>query len=199
MELVSPNLPADPNIYPGDEFCLNIRATNFITIDLVQFGLGFDPSIIEFLDEPDNPCVGQNLGGDFLFNGSRVDQGVINIIWTNPLGDASSLDDGDIFFKICFEALASPGECTSLLNLDGSVFNPPFFTTVQSAPSPTEFCVMDSIAFDLNQTEICIGCEMPTVSDLNICNSTGSFCFSSCGMSYPIYSEIELELSLIHI
>lgn len=191
IDIVSPNLPGDPNIYAGDKFCINFRVNNFVDISTVNFVINFDPNVVEFdPDVPINPAPGSNLGGEIAINDLRVDEGIMNISWIDAFGLTATLQDGDIFMTVCFEAATDAGgECSQLITIDGDIYNPSFPVLVQVGTDVTTACQMDSIIFNNANVEPCIECADPTVTDLQVCQSSGNVSFGACGPVFPIAVE----------
>ncbi len=196
IEIVSPNFP-DPNIYAGDEFCINFICTDLTNITLFQFSLGFDPNVISYIDNGNNPVAGPNaLNVTVSVNKDNVNQGKLPIIWQHDLAEATTLADGDIVMTAKFRA-DSPGDCSEAMPLGEFTNNPPFqtFATADynsADPLGSGVCGDIAVIFNPGEEDICIDCERVIVTNVGVCASTDKGCltFSSCGGAYPVDFEI---------
>ena len=197
MEIV-PDPASAPNIFPGDDFCLVFRAANFNSIEVFQVNIGFDPSILELIMDPNNPQVSAPLIGraEVNANTTEADKGILPLIWQTTLGTAETLDDGDALMTVCFEAQNKPGECSDIISLLPNASSTSFSTFATATYPDGSRCEDIEVILNPAQDKVNIGCERLTVSDVDICQSSGLLCFKSCGGTFPVDWELETSGSI---
>ena len=123
LEIV-PDPSSAPNVFPGDDFCINITAENFNMVEVFQLNFGFDPNILEFITGTGvvNPEIGTSLVGLAVADANTrdVELGILPIIFQQVLTTPITLADGEIIMTLCFEALDTPGECSAINSLPHS-------------------------------------------------------------------------------
>lgn len=192
MEIV-PDPSTAPNVFPGDDFCIVFRANNFVNIEVIQVNIGFDPTIIELIDDPNNPQVaaGQVGFAEVNANTTEADKGIMPLIWATFTGDPVTIADGDEVFTVCFEAEDKPGECSEIVSLPPTATSTGFTTFATATfPDGTQCSEIEVILNPTNDV-VKIGCERLSVSDVDICQSSGLLCFKSCGGTFPVEWELE--------
>ncbi|MEO1623664.1 MAG: T9SS type A sorting domain-containing protein [Bacteroidota bacterium] len=103
---------------PGEAFELEFALNNFVDIEGMQFTLSWEPSVL--MVDPDDRFIDVHFS-NMLFNLSP-EKGQLEVTW---FGDPLSMDDGEIFLKLNFEAVGSAGDQATFAFMDD--------------PTPTEF------------------------------------------------------------
>jgi gliding motility-associated-like protein len=89
---------------PGDTICIPVTVENFNNINIIQFEIYWNSSVLDYIevDNPGTPSV--NVVADFNLSGP-------NALKFIPLGfpiDGESLPDGTVLFEICFRIIGFP-------------------------------------------------------------------------------------------
>lgn len=105
----------------GETFCVAVTSQDFTNINSLDFDFGYDPDVLNFTGAQNFNTDMQTDGnlGPALF--SNLTPGVINFgTWetgdcldTDNLGTTLA-DDVDVLFELCFEAIGSYGEQTTI-------------------------------------------------------------------------------------
>ena len=192
IEIV-PDPGSAPNVFPGDDFCINITAENFNMVEVFQLNIGFDPTFMEFIPNASNPEIGSSIVSlaEVDTNPDDTELGLLPIIFQQSGIQSITLADGETVFTVCFEALDRPGECSDISTLPSSAIN--FgefetFATVRLADGTP--CNID-VNFNQDEEVIKIGCEQLSVSNLDVCQGSGCIEFGSCGGTFPVTYQLE--------
>ncbi len=94
---------------PGDNFWLECHVTGFQDVASFQYTFGFDPTVLMF-DQLDD--TGSPLTGAVENNLTEAATGNLGILWSNINGEGQSLGDGTEIFKLFFEVVGNPGDCS---------------------------------------------------------------------------------------
>ena len=81
----------------GDEVCLDLRATDFMSLTDLSFSLTYDPGVVTF-----NQVNNIGLAGLSISNISNPTPGVITFEWDSPTAGGESLTDGGVIASFCF-------------------------------------------------------------------------------------------------
>lgn len=110
-------LVEDATACTGDNFCVEVTAEDFTNINSLDFDFGYDADVLTFTGAQNFNAEMQAEGnlGPALFDGSTP--GVISFgVWETANGDCldpqnfgSTLDDGEVLFELCFEAIGAYG------------------------------------------------------------------------------------------
>lgn len=103
------------SVAPGQQFCINITATDFDSIVAMQYTMTWDTAVIQF----DNFSL-VDLPDPFNFGSNVLPQGAMTFSWnasqdtTNMNDPFESVPDGTVLYELCFTAIGEIGECTDL-------------------------------------------------------------------------------------
>lgn len=102
----------------GNTVCLPFSVQNFNDIQSIQFTIDFDPAIATY-----NRV--QGFGLPFLdandFNPASVASGQLLFFWSDDDNNLNSLNDGDVLFEVCFDAVGPLGSSTPVDITDNPV------------------------------------------------------------------------------
>ncbi|MDH3652584.1 MAG: cohesin domain-containing protein, partial [Saprospiraceae bacterium] len=96
---------------PGTEVCVGISVKGFNDISSMSSTIEWDASILS------NPRIsGLNLSGlaEGNFNLDQGANGMLSFVWFDPATDGITLADGSEIFEICFDAIGSLGQSTTV-------------------------------------------------------------------------------------
>ena len=88
--------------FPGDTVCIPVVVENFDSIQSIQLGFNFDPTVLRFIN-----VRNEALNDGFPFQSGPDD---IRYIWTDPLTLTADLPDGTTLLEVCLEIIGLPGE-----------------------------------------------------------------------------------------
>ncbi len=100
---------------PGSEVCVGISVQGFNDISSAASTIEWDPAILS------NPRIsGINLSGlaEGNFNLDQGANGMLSFVWFDPATDGITLSDGSEIFEICFDAIGSLGQSTTVVFSD---------------------------------------------------------------------------------
>lgn len=149
---------ADGAALPGDEVCVSVTAINFNDVTSYQFTLGFEPLNFNFTQ-----ITNINIPGATAANFNTAGAAGGFIFFENYSQDpGATMNDNDVMFDICFEAVGAPGDCSEItlqeIPLVGSA------TTggsngenVGIRVTPGELCVLYPEGFGLDISEVTAG------------------------------------------
>lgn len=175
------------DVFPGDQFCMEIEVENFEFVIGFQYTFAFDPTKLAFIDWFQN--MGTLTGGIFA-NTDRAENGILVFIWTNANSTGQTLPDGTSILNICFDVIGEPCACAPIgFNNDLAPQFP--MTEVNYQIDVMNQCSDSLLLIDGNQDFSCIQiqCLDLDIIDLGVCNSTSSsgrsISFSACGGTSP--------------
>src|SRR6187551_925173 len=95
---------------PGDTICIPVTVENFNLINIIQFEIYWNSSVLDYIEvtNPGTPSVNPN--SDFNLSGP-------NALKFIPLGfpiTGESLPDGTVLFEICFRVVGFPGSTSGV-------------------------------------------------------------------------------------
>ena len=174
-----------PEVFPGDQFCLELQVENFDFVISFQYTLSYDPTQFEFLSLQAIPGI---LLGPIAANVARSDEGLLVFIWANANAEGQTIADNTGVLNLCFEAIGEPG--TTDLCFNNDLAGVTAITEVNYQIDPTTTCSDSTIFLDGNDecTDMTIECLDLRFVNLSVCNSDqngGSIQFDVCGGSPP--------------
>jgi len=88
------------------EACIDIIANNFESLSDVQFSINWNPAILQFdsLDNNDD-ALDPNLG--VFYGMASVNNGILNVTWSDVEGDGHTLVDGTTLMTLCFTPIGA--------------------------------------------------------------------------------------------
>lgn len=97
------------NVLPGEKVCVEVSVKNFIDIETAQSGIVWDSLKLEYCGVDSFGLPGLNAN---LFNTTKVSSGELKFLWFDNTGsNPVTLDDGEVIFDVCFNALGEIGDC----------------------------------------------------------------------------------------
>lgn len=104
------------NVAKGDEICIDMAVDNFEGIETLQFSLGWNPTVLEFVRvEPINLRYLRVSN----FGDRDADKGLLRFTWYDEDGiNGETLADGTVIFRLCFKAVGEPGDSTAIVISD---------------------------------------------------------------------------------
>lgn len=157
---------------PGEIVCLPVTVDNFNDVSLMEFGVTWDPAVLEFSSlancnstlqlDCSLPLPNGNFG---FFNANTL-----QLSWINPFG-GDDLEDGAVLFELCFKVIGTQGQTSAV-----SFFKNP----IPSNPPKIEFRNSndDLIQTQLNNGSITVGNSVSVTIDIaekNVCQGD-TFC-----------------------
>ncbi|KAA3630586.1 MAG: hypothetical protein DWQ02_17870 [Bacteroidetes bacterium] len=136
-EAVVFNMPFE-NVPPGANVCLPLSVENFVNVASVQFTITWDPAVMTFDTIPPagvNPAF-PNLSQDFNF--FNPEPGVLTFSW-NSFTTGITLNDGEVYFEICFDVIGSLGDMSPVSIVGDPV---PIEVGDPSLPEPFQYGVV---------------------------------------------------------
>lgn len=89
---------------PGDTICIPVTVENFNNVNIIQFEIFWNSSVLDYLEVTNPGTNSINVNADFNLSGP-------NALKFIPLGfpiDGESLPDGTVLFEICFRIIGIP-------------------------------------------------------------------------------------------
>lgn len=114
---------ADEIANPGDQVCVAFSVENFVDIESIQFTIEWDESIIEYASIQSFGLPGLDI---FDFNLASTATGTAAFFWSDDDGNLNTLTDGDVLFEVCFDAIGTLGQ-TSTVSIVGTPVAIEFF------------------------------------------------------------------------
>ncbi len=157
---------------PGQVVCIPVTVDNFKDVSLMEFGVTWDPAILEFSSLNNcNSTLQLDCGlplpnGNFgLFNANTI-----QVSWINPF-NGDDLEDGAVLFEICFKIIGTQGQVSPV-----SFFSNPN----PSLPPKIEFRNSndDILQTQLNNGSVTVGNNVSVTIDIgekNVCQGD-TFC-----------------------
>lgn len=142
-------------VEPNTTTCFPMTVRNFENIQAITIEIGFDPSLFRL----NNIHLGPNATGNMSHSDNTSDKGTFILIFEGAL----TLNDGDILFNICLDAIGLPGNCSPLS------FEPILLPEFEIANTDDEILDVNYI----NST-ICIVAPNNMEAYINICSTTGN-------------------------
>lgn len=157
---------------PGEVVCIPVTVDNFNDVALMEFGVNWNPAVLEFSSlancnsglqlDCSLPLPNGNFG---FFNSSTL-----QFSWFNPFG-GEDLVDGSVLFEICFKIIGTQGQ-NSAVNF--------FSNPNPSLPPKIEFLDSndDPIQVQLNNGSVTVGNSVSVTIDIgekNVCQGD-TFC-----------------------
>ena len=127
---------ADVDAEAGQNVCVPVTVENFIDIESMSIGVTWDESIIDY-----DIATNLALPGTLQFNDTNASNGELAILWTDPLGNQNTLPDGSVLFEICFDAVGSVGEVSTINFEDLPDIGTGFEMEFSSFSNALPFCV----------------------------------------------------------
>ncbi len=108
FSFITPNISVDA----GQNICIPVTTSNFNTIASIQAGISWDSNVLSYTTLNEVSISGISL------NESDVATGELKLLWLIGLGDDPvTLDDGSTLFEVCFDAVGSDSE-SSTINIE---------------------------------------------------------------------------------
>ncbi len=175
-------------LLPGDEFFVECFVTGFTDVLTFQYSLNYNPNVIEFqsVDNTGSPLIGLVDGN---FTTAAQETGSLPLIWTNGNGEGQTLPPNTAIFKLFFEVIGDPDECSQWDINSSSVELEIAF----ELPDGTICAELVDINFGLTGGELCIECQdlYLTTNACGTTGSSGSIQFSACGGTAPYTYNVE--------
>ncbi len=102
---------AQENVDPGAEVCIDFKAKGFTSITTFGSTVEWNKDVIG------NPRIKSfNLDGlnESSFNLDQGANGMLSFVWLDNTTDGITLADGSVLFTICFDAVGTEGQATSI-------------------------------------------------------------------------------------
>jgi gliding motility-associated-like protein len=112
---------ADETVQPGDNFCLPVTVLNFENVASFSFGICYDETQLEFQSVTNvNSNLNQySVAGNFALPGQgQIPVGLLTTTWVEPSLTPVNLNDGEILFEVCFEAIGDDGNISDVTFCD---------------------------------------------------------------------------------
>ncbi len=190
------NITMPATVSVGQQFCAAFSVETFEYILALQFNIQYDPSVIQFNNDPGDIIPGNCLSTDnnnaMLFNPT---DGNIRLLWTDVLAEGNCCMDGSTLFELCFTVIGQPldGVYLNINDVEEVAYGLDFSSTFTCGE-------IDSVT--VNTTNTSVDCP-----DLSIvygqCNgqigqSNGSLYFVFCGGTAPyVYDVIGASEGLV--
>lgn len=102
----------EQDIEMGTNVCLPVTVANFVNIESFQFGMTWDPTVIDFTGIGAFNLFGGPSG---RFNTLNTDQGELRVIWDHSEGGTETFTDGETMFELCFDVVGNIDDFTDFL------------------------------------------------------------------------------------
>ena len=102
---------------PGDTVCVKVTADNFNSITGMQFGMSWNPAVIQLIPAikfPNPPALPSLTQSNFNANNSST--GVLKFQWAS--GVPVTLPNGTTLFELCFAVVGTTGQSTDIKFID---------------------------------------------------------------------------------
>ena len=169
---------------PGSQFFIECFVTDFTEVSTFQYTFSYDQNVIQFdqLDNTGSPLIGSVEGN---FTTDILNSGNIPIIWTNLYAEGQTLSPNTAIFKIFFNVIGQPKDCTYFeINSTQIMYEIGFELNSGSVCTETE-----KINFQVSGDDLCIGCGYDVFFNTNLCQ--GNLDFFVCGGTEPYSYTIE--------
>ena len=90
----------------GSQICVPLSVANFDEVIAVQFGIKFNPTILEFSHAKRGDLP------DMQFGTSQAVQGELRALWVDPESLSSGVQDGSTIAELCFNVIGEIREST---------------------------------------------------------------------------------------
>lgn len=175
-------------VFPGESFFVECYVSGFTDLLAFQYSLNYNPNVLAFdsVDNTGSPLIGA-VDGNFTPEAQAT--GSLPILWTNGNGEGQTLPDNTAIFKLFFEVIGDPGECSQWDINSSSVLLEISF----ELPDGTICTVLDEININLSGGDLCVGCNDLYLTT-NACGTTsnlGTLQFSACGGTPPYTYSVE--------
>jgi len=127
---------ADVNAEQGENVCVPVTVENFTDIESATIGVTWNESIIDY-----DVVANSALPGSLQFNDTNTANGELAILWTEPLGNQVTLPDGSVIFEICFDAVGSVGQSSTVDFQDLPNIGTGFEMEFSSFSNAIPFCI----------------------------------------------------------
>jgi Cohesin domain/SprB repeat/Secretion system C-terminal sorting domain len=95
----------------GDTICMSIRVNNFTEIASAQFGMRWNPAVLQFQNVQDGAL---NLDLNQAFGTTYVSEGLLYFSWFDPTFVGQTLADDDPLFSVCFKIIGNLGSFSTV-------------------------------------------------------------------------------------
>lgn len=100
----------ETEVQPNAEFCIDVQATNFNSIEGIQFALKWKTEHLNY--QSINIYTDDNQSSTYLPKLNQnsnfvVKDGILRFLWINPSSSASSVSEKGTLFQVCFKASAT--------------------------------------------------------------------------------------------
>jgi len=136
-------------LVPGGSFFIECYVTGFTDVVAFQYSINYNPNVIQFasVNDTGSPLIGQVDGN---FTQETQDMGSIGLIWTNGNSLPQTLDGTQAIFKLFFDVVGEPGDCSQF-----SINQQPVAIEVAIELADGSFCTeTEEIDFQLSNPEV---------------------------------------------
>ena len=112
---------ADETVQPGESFCVPVTVLNFENVASFSFGICYDETQLEFqsIMNPNQNLSSYTVGGSFALPGQgQIPPGLVTTTWVEPSLTPVNLNDGEVLFEVCFEAIGADGNTSDITFCD---------------------------------------------------------------------------------
>ncbi len=128
-------LASDTTVESGQNFCMQFSVQDFTDILSMQYSMVYDSTKLEFTG-----LQNLNLPGLVTSSFNTSNAGAITMSWLDPNVTGITLDDGEVIYEICFDAIGS-NNCNNSTQL-----------TFSDTPTPIEVIDKDGNEVDFNSS-----------------------------------------------
>ncbi len=104
------SFPAMTCVEPGEQVCIDVRADGFQDVLGFQYGVQYDPSILQFDFGTTDVFKVFDFGAELPVTGEPI----ITVAWGSLLGIPLSIGNDAVLYSLCFTAIGNLGDCSPL-------------------------------------------------------------------------------------
>ncbi len=104
-------------VSPGEEFCVDVQVENFAEIVSLNYSMGWETTLIEFVSITNFGVPGLD---ETDFDISNAGSGLLTVNWASETFEGENLENGDVLYSICFRVKddAQLGLCNTIFFSD---------------------------------------------------------------------------------
>jgi gliding motility-associated-like protein len=104
-------------VQPEELFCVDVLVYDFVNVAGMQMTYRWNPAELKFLEVQPVANIGISAGNNFGTS-KAVSEGILTFVWNSPIG-GDTLNDWDVLFRICFEAIGPVGT-EAMININST-------------------------------------------------------------------------------